>query len=131
MRPDPNYIKKLLTAFQDAPGPTVKFSDLTERSFPGEVAELYFHLRLLNDQGFVRREDDEPGIDITHRSDGNFEWPEATQLRLTASGHEFADALNNSRALETVKKAMVGSVAIMKEIGLVVLKDELRKHGYL
>ena len=52
-------------------------------------------------------------------------------LRLTASGYEFAGALNDNQALATMKKAAVSSVLIMKEIGVAVLKGELHKHGYL
>jgi len=61
MRPDPEYIKRLLTAFQDSPDPATDINELEKVGLSITTPELYFHPRLLNDQDFVRRDDDEPG----------------------------------------------------------------------
>jgi hypothetical protein len=50
-------------------------------------------------------------------------------LRLTASGHEFAEALSNHRALETVKKNFAGaSISTIREVAVGVIKAEIARH---
>jgi hypothetical protein len=45
MRPDPDYIKRLLSAFQDAPGPTTDIKELEQQALPYEEPVFDFHLR--------------------------------------------------------------------------------------
>jgi hypothetical protein len=50
-------------------------------------------------------------------------------LRLTASGHEFAEGLNNSKAFETVKKNFAGaSINTIRDVVVGVVKAEITKH---
>jgi hypothetical protein len=50
-------------------------------------------------------------------------------LRLTTSGHEFAEALSNHRALETVKKNFAGaSISTIREVAVGVIKAEIARH---
>jgi repressor of nif and glnA expression len=72
MKHDPNYIRKLLIAFQDAPEPTRDIKELAARGLSYETRELYFHLRLLNDQGFVERDDGEQDLGVDSLLDGNY-----------------------------------------------------------
>jgi hypothetical protein len=90
---------------------------------------LYFHLRLLNDQDFLRRDDDEPGIGVSANIDGGLSFV-TVPLRLTASGHEFADGLNNSRVMAKVKSLASSSLGIMREVAVAVLRAEAVKHGF-
>lgn len=55
MRADLDYIRRLLSAFQDAPGPTNDIKELEQQGIPYEERQFDFHLRLLYDQGFVER----------------------------------------------------------------------------
>jgi hypothetical protein len=87
MRPDPEYIKRLLLAFQDAPDPTTDIEELKQQGLSYEDAQFYFHLRLLYDQGFVEREDGESGLGVQTMLAGDHSWS-VIPLRLTASGHE-------------------------------------------
>jgi hypothetical protein len=126
---DPHYIKNLLTAFQESPGPTTDIKELEERGLSYQSPEFYFHMRLLNDQDFVERDDGEAGIGTTTMLDGHYSWL-PIPLRLTASGQEFAEAMNNSKAFEAVKKSFVSSsLAVMRDIAVSVLKAEIGKHG--
>lgn len=129
MKPDPEYTKRLLEAFRDAPEPTTDINELQECGLSYETAEFYFHLRLLDDDGFVERDDGEPGVGVAG-SGGHYIWS-AFPLRLTASGHEFAEAMANKTAFAAVKRSFASSsLSIMREIAVSVLKAEVAKHGF-
>ena len=128
MKPNPDYIKRLLAAFQDSPDPYVDISKIAAAGLPTNTPEFVFHIRLLNDQDFVQREDGKPGVGIEKVGDDYL--LNTLPLRLTASGHEFAEAMNNNKAFETVKKSLVSSsIGIMKDIAVTVFKGELARHG--
>jgi hypothetical protein len=113
MRSDPDYVKRLLIAFQDAPDPTTDIDELKRAGFSCEDAQFYLHLRLLNDDGFIESEDGVPGM-----------------AGLTASGHEFAEAMNHSKAFEAVKRSLVtSSLSVMRDIAVATFKMELSRHG--
>lgn len=130
MKPDPEYTRKLLTAFEDSPEPTSDIEELTERGLDYREKEFMFHLRLLNDDGFVEREDGEPGIGLVRSADGFYSWS-ALPLRLTSSGHEFAQAMENDHGFRAVKKSLVtSSMSFMRDIAVGAIKAELGKHGF-
>jgi hypothetical protein len=129
VKPDPDYIKKLLVAFQESPDPTTDINELNERGLSYTTPEFYFHLRLMNDQGFVEAESSSDGLGVKRSLDGQYQWS-SIPLRLTAPGHEFAEAMNNNKAFETVKKSLVSSsIGIMRDIAVTALKMELTQHG--
>jgi hypothetical protein len=93
-----------------------------------ETPEFYFHLRLLNDGGFVER-DEEPGLGVERSADGGLHWS-VVPLRLTAEGHTFAEALRSQSGFQAVKKSLVrSSLNIMRDIAVAAFKAELAKHG--
>jgi repressor of nif and glnA expression len=125
MKPDPDYIKRLLIAFQDAPEPTTNIRELEQQGIPYEEPRFRFHLRLLDDQGFVERDDRDPGFGLV----GDSSWS-VVPLRLTASGHEFAEAMSHSKAFAAVKSSLVtSSLSIMRDIAVAAFKMELSRHG--
>jgi hypothetical protein len=127
VKPDPDYIKRLLLAFQDAPGPTTDIREFEQQGIPYEEPRFRFHLRLLQDQEFVERDDGEPGIGLA----GDSYWS-VVPLRLTASGHEFAEAMGHSKAFAAVKSSLVtSSLSIMRDIAVAAFKTELSRHGIL
>lgn len=126
---DPDYIKKILTAFLDSPEPVTDIDELEKQGLSYESPEFYFHLRLLNDQGFVERDDDEPGLGVDRSLDGQYSWS-VIPLRLTAAGHEFAEALGDNRAFEAVKKSLVSSsLGVMRDAAVAAFKSELARRG--
>src|ERR1035438_4738954 len=116
MKPDPEYTKKLLEAFEDSPDPTTNIDELQNLGLDYRTPEFYFHLRLLNDDGFVERDDEEPGVGVTQSLDGHYSWA-AIPMRLTADGHTFAEALRSQSGFQAVKKSLVrSSLNIMRDI---------------
>ena len=131
MKIDTDYTRKLLTAFQDSPEPTTDIRELKNRGLDYNDDEFMFHLRLLNDDGFVVREDGDSGIGLVRSIDGLYSWG-VVPLRLTAAGHEFAQAMENEHGFHAVKKSVVKTgFAMMRDIAVAAIKSELSKHGVL
>jgi hypothetical protein len=129
VKPDPEYTKKLLEAFEDSPEPTTDIDELQSRGLDYRTPEFYFHLRLLNDNGFVERDDEEPGIGVSRSLDGNYSWA-AIPLRLTADGHTFAEAMRSNSGFQAVRNSLVkSSLSIMRDIAVAAFKAEIAKHG--
>jgi hypothetical protein len=87
------------------------------------------------DDRFVRREDGEWGLGLDRSADGLYTW-NVLPLRLTASGHEFAQAMENSHGFQAVKRAaekslLPASLSLMRDVAVGALRAELAKHGFL
>ena len=131
MKPNPEYTRKLLTAFEDAPKPTTDIRELQERGVDYRSDEFVFHMQLLEDNGYVQREDAEPGFGLVRSVDGFCSWC-VLPLRLTASGHEFAEAMESEHGFQAVKKSLIkSSLRIMKDVAVGAFRAELTKHGFL
>ena len=131
MKPDPDYLKRLLSAFRAAPHPATDIRELKQAGIDFEDPSFEFHLKLLVDDRYVESESRDGGIGIQKGADGFVQWS-VVPLRLTAAGHEFAEAMNNDKALETVKKNFMGaSIGTIKEIAVAVAKAEIARHAGL
>jgi hypothetical protein len=56
MKPDAEYLKQLLTAFQGAPNPTTDIRELEGGGLSIDDPKFEFHMMLLQDGGFVESE---------------------------------------------------------------------------
>lgn len=94
MKEKNEYFKKLLDAFEISEKQAIDLRDLQKSGLNYERDENFaFHMQLMNDRGFVEREDKGPGIGYDKAVDGSIMWS-ILPLRLTASGHEFHKKLN-------------------------------------
>ena len=127
MKPDADYLKELLTAFQDAPGPTTDIRQLANAGLRYHDPKFEFHLFLLGDQGFVT-DDSDGSLGMERGADGTVEWSEFP-LRLTASGHQFAEALGNNKVFAIIKEKLLGaSISTMQQVAIALLKSEVMQH---
>ena len=101
MKIDDEYLKKLLNTFLDSPRSFVELNDFSERSIAIDDKFL-FHMQALEDQAMVECLNKEKSLGYIIALSGRFEWI-SRPLRLTAPGHEFADALNRSEVWEGLK----------------------------
>ncbi len=130
MRPDPDYLKELLTAFQDAPAPTTDIRELAAAGLSYDDPKFEFHLFLLHDQGFIT-DDGDGSLGMDRGADGTIQWS-VIPLRLTASGQQFAEALGNRKILATIKKNFVGaSISTLQQAAVALLKSEVTQHLHL
>ena len=126
MTPDVEYLKTLLNAFRDAPNPTTDIQELEKAGLDYNEPRFEFHMNLLLDQGYIASDSRRGGFGLDKGADGGGQWS-VIPLRLTAGGHEFAEALNNSKAFETVRNNFVGaSITTIKEVVIAVAKAESR-----
>ncbi|MGA2005425.1 MAG: nucleotide-binding protein [Terriglobales bacterium] len=94
MKPDPEYLKQLLTALQTAPNTTTDIQELSAAGLPFDDPRFEFHMMLLKDGGFLEGAESGPsgglagsaGIGLEKSADGRSQWS-VIPLRLTASGH--------------------------------------------
>ena len=90
MRTDHEYLKRLLTAFQDAPSPTTDIDELERAGFPRDDPRFEFHMTYLDREGLV--ESDLGGIGYAKSADGLVVWS-VIPLRLTARGHQLGNSM--------------------------------------
>jgi len=123
MKPDPT----LLTAFRDAPSPTTDIREIEDAAIDYNEPKFEFHMHLLMDQGYIESDSRSGGFGLDKSADGCAQWS-VIPLRLTAAGHEFAEAINDTKAFETVRKDFVGaSISTIKEVVVAVAKAEISK----
>lgn len=127
MKIDQEYLKGLLEVFENAEEPTIDVNELEELGFNTEDSRLIFHLQLLADQGFVKREDGRHGLGYTKGADGHVTWF-AIPLRLTSQGHTFIEALRNSDVWNTVKSEFKeASMSTMYNVSKKLLEGYTKK----
>ena len=126
MKIDHDYLKKLLEACQASEKPTFDIEYLNAAGFDYSDTKLEFHMAILNDQGFIQRADGDPGFGFTRGIDG-FLQRNALPLRLTASGHEFLDTVQNPEVWSKTKAAAkkVGGVGF--DLFLQIAKAEAKR----
>lgn len=109
VKPDAIYLKKLLSAFRNAPQPTTDVEELKESGVDYEERVFEFHMYLLVDGGYIESTLGPRDFGMSRGVDGYVSWS-VIPLRLTAAGHEFAEGLENPKAFEAVRKDFVGAI---------------------
>jgi Hypothetical protein (DUF2513) len=100
MKADAEYLKSLLIAFRETPNLTTDINELREKGLSYEDPRFEFHMRLLHDYGYVEGSPATLGIGKCSTS---APWS-VIPLRLTASGHQFAEDMENNETPQTMKK---------------------------
>jgi hypothetical protein len=103
---DPDYLKKLLETCEAAPAPIFDIDQLKAAGLDYDDDQFVFHMGILEDKGFVIRDDREPGFGLVRGVDGHMAWA-AVPLRLTAKGHQFIEALRNKEVWATIKRGFM------------------------
>lgn len=131
MKIDQEYLKKLLNAFLDSENHYAKISNFKNAGL--EIDDKFlFHMQILEDQGFVKGYSEENNLGYQVSLAGTFVWIDQN-LRLTASGHEFTDALNKKEIFEVIKSEFkdvsVGTlVSVSKELMIAFAKKQASKY---
>lgn len=106
MKPNPEYLRRLLNMLRACPSPWSSIGYLSDSGIIPDK-QLLFHLQLLSDSGFI-----EPVSDDNSKSDDSFGFSEGIDdnpdwsdvlLRLTAQGYEFIEALDQKEVWEIIK----------------------------
>lgn len=131
MKIDHEYLKGLLEAFEASDEPQTDINDLAKHGYNYDTDVFLFHMRLLEDRGLIMRVDGGSGFGTVESLDGMTHWA-VMPLRLTATGHDFLDALRNKEvwaALKTgFKDASMGTLmTVSKELFNRALNKQLNK----
>jgi hypothetical protein len=131
VRVDQDYLRTLLGVFLDSPRSFVELSDFQKECVAIDDKFL-FHMQLLEDQSFVECLNKDRKIGYVIAMGGNFEWV-SRPLRLSAAGHEFADALSRKEIAQILKSGFKdASMSTLKlaatELLTAFVKTQAEKH---
>ncbi|AZI87174.1 DUF2513 domain-containing protein [Kosakonia sp. CCTCC M2018092] len=102
MKIDHDYLKGLLEAFEASGEPQTDIRKLQDVGYDFTTDNFLFHMRLLDDRNLIARTDGNYGFGYDEGADTGGSWS-VLPLRLTASGHDFLEALRNKEVWNTVK----------------------------
>jgi len=123
---DQEYLKMMLNTFIESPRSFIWVSDIIGKGIEMDDKFL-FHIQILEDQGFVECLDKKSDIGYEITLGGEFEW-RSRPLRLTASGHEFVEAINRSEIWSIMKKEFKdSSLSTLKSAATSLLKAFAKK----
>ena len=126
MKIDHEYLKQLLAACQSTDGPTFDIEDLQAAGIDYRAPECECHMAILTDKGFMELEGGDPGFGMFKSVDGFASWS-VLPLRLTASGHDVIDTIQNPEVWSMTKAAMktVGHVGL--DVFVQIAKAEAKR----
>ena len=129
MRTDIEFLRGLTRVFLDAESPMLSLTELEEKGFDVSSEKGIFHYMLLVEQGFISDEAmDTSDIQTLGflQTMGGMQMHNAS-VRLTASGMEFASALENDSVFERLKNIGQAPMSVIKDVGIELLKSYLKK----
>lgn len=127
MKIDQDYLKKLLEACQVSEKPTFDIEDLQTAGFDYNNPQFEFHMMILTDQRFIELDDGDRGFGLTKGADGFQSWS-VLPLRLTASGHQFIEALANNEVWAAIKHGFKdASIATLRSVSMKLLDAYAKK----
>lgn len=126
MKIDHEYLKKLLEAMQATLGTDTNMKEIEAHGFSLEDPKLLFHMEILYDSHLVIRCDGKEGVGFIRASGGDGIWS-VVPLRLTASGHDFIEAISNDTVWNKLKKNFKeASIARLLHVSRQLLDSVLR-----
>jgi len=127
MKIDHDYLKKLLEACQASENPTFTIEDLKAAGLDYNDHQFEFHMKILDDQHLIEQDDGESGFGLFKSLDGSRSWA-VLPLRLTASGHQFIEALANKEVWEAIKHGFKdASIETLKKVSLTLSEGYTKK----
>lgn len=126
MKIDQDYLKIILNTFLDSSRSFIWVADILDRGLDMDDKFL-FHMQILEDQMFIQSLDKKSDIGYEIMLGGEFKW-HSRPLRLTASGHEFVEAINRSEIWQILKDEFKdASLSTLKSAASTLLKAFAKK----
>ena len=89
--------------------------------------KFLFHIQILEDQDLIEALDKKSDLGYEITLGGEYRW-QSRPLRLTASGHEFVEAMNKSEIWEIIKEEFKdSSLSTIKSAATTLLKAFAKK----
>lgn len=126
MKIDQDYLKIILNTFIDSLKSFIWVADIMEKGIDMDDKFL-FHMQILEDQKFIESLDKMSDIGYEITLGGTFKW-QSRPLRLTASGHEFVEAINRSEIWNIIQDEFKdSSLSTLKSAASSLLKAFAKK----
>ncbi|WP_315728887.1 DUF2513 domain-containing protein [Bradyrhizobium sp. SZCCHNS2015] len=120
-------MRGLLQACQASENPTFDIEDLKARGFDYGDPKFEFHMKILDDQRLIEQDDGDRGFGLIKSIDGVASWS-VLPLRLTASGHQFIEALSNAEVWSMIKSGFKdASIETLRKTALKLLDGFISK----
>jgi hypothetical protein len=124
---DQDYLKRLLETCQASEKPTFDIEDLNAKGLDYNDPKFEFHMKILDDQHLIEQDDGDPGFGLIKSIDGFASWS-VLPLRLTASGHQFIEALSNKEVWSAIKRGFQNaSIETLRSAALKLLDGFAKK----
>lgn len=102
MQIDQDYLREILNSFTESEKSFIWIQALVDKGIDIDDKFL-FHIQILEDQGFVECLDKSSDIGYEITLGGDFRW-HSRPLRLTATGHEFTEAINRPEIWDILRQ---------------------------
>ena len=102
MKIDQDYLREILNTFTESSRSFIWLENISQKGITIDDKFL-FHIQILEDQHFVECLDKKSDIGYEITLGGDFRW-NSRPLRLTASGHEFTEAINRPEIWDILKQ---------------------------
>lgn len=107
MKIDQEYLREIINTFTESSRSFIWIGAILDKGIEMDDKFL-FHMQILEDQHFIECLDKTPEIGYQIVMGGNYEW-KSYPLRLTAAGHDFAEAINRPEIWEVLKEGFKDS----------------------
>lgn len=129
MQTDLEYLKGMLGVFIKADGPLIAATDLKEAGYEISSAKGLYHYYQLIERGYISNHFLEIGdpkkLGLVIDMKGIKDWP--ANIRLTSSGQEFAETLQQKDVFEKLKTISDQPLSVLKDVGVELLKSYAKK----
>ncbi|HGH6016906.1 TPA: DUF2513 domain-containing protein [Vibrio mimicus] len=127
---DKEYMKGLLEAVQSSDKPTTDIKELEHQGFSYKDDKFIFHTDILIDKGYIESLGSFRGCGYQISGNNKIEW-KIVPIRLTASGHEFIESLNEPDVWDTIqsnfKEASLETLAVVaKDLAIGFAKQKVK-----
>lgn len=92
----------------DHPNPTFTIEDFENTGLSYQTGVFEFHMKLFEDQRLITQDDGGRGFGLTKGVDGYTSWS-VLPLRLTSTGHDFAEAVSEKTVWDKVRTELPGA----------------------
>jgi hypothetical protein len=127
MKIDLDYLKNILLRAQNSTKAIFTIWDLVEEKNDIYTETFVFHLQILADKSIiVNSNDNSSELGNSRLGNGQLNW-RITNLRLTANGHDFIDALKNDTVWLKIKKEVkTSSLSIIISTAKFLLEETIK-----
>ncbi|MEQ9770897.1 hypothetical protein ABRQ03_08485 [Pectobacterium jejuense] len=129
MQTDLEYLKGMLGVFISADDPLIAATDLKGAGYEISSAKGLFHYYQLIERGYISNHFLETGnpkkLGLVIGINGIRDWP--ANIRLTSSGQEFAETLQQQDVFEKLKSISDQPLSVLKDVGVELLKSYAKK----